>query len=421
MPSKRHHPLRPRGRAQAAGRPQRRGLSHLGGPAVLAGDERLAADLAHALDTGRDDGRSFTHGFHAYPARMHPLTARRVIAARLGADEPPVVVDPFCGSGSVAVEAVRAGAAFAGGDISPIALSIAWVRTRVWPAPRCHDVEQAAREVADAAEDLADENRPRPAWVAREASWYDAAALRDVWALRDVIDTVSDADLKRVLRMVLSSILVRVSKQASDATTVRDRFHRPVRRGDALRLFALRGRELARQLMALAADLANRGITPTEPQFRLADARKTPLAPPETATLVLSSPPYLGTYDYLLHHARRYAALGESTRFADQCEIGARRRARDDPGGAIDTYERDMRAALGLIRDALRAHGCAVLLLGDGMLSDRIVQADQVIRRLAPCAGLSVAAIATQRRPNWLTDAGAPTRAEHLIELHRTT
>ncbi len=355
---------------------------------------------------------------------MHPLTAERVIAARLAGtpsagDErsAATILDPFCGSGAVAVEALRAGCRFVGGDVSPVALEIAWVRTRRWPAARCRGIEAGAARAARVATDLARAKRRPPRWVFEESSWYDRAALRDVWALRDAVESEKDADLRRVLRMVLSSILVKVSRQASDATTVRDIDHRPVRAGTAIHLFRRRAHELAGQLNALREDLDRRGVRPPEPHLVQADARTAGLVEPRTAALVLSSPPYLGTYDYLFHHARRYAALGLPTEFADRHEIGARRRARAAPATAIEAYAKDMTAALARMKEAVRECGSIVLLLGDGTVGKHVVRADELIRRIASEIGLAVVAIASQRRPNWLTARGAPSRSEHLIEL----
>jgi SAM-dependent methyltransferase len=402
----------------------RRSLSHLGGRTAFSGDAKASRELAWAMETGEDAGRALTHGFHAYPARMHPLTARRMIAARLGDDlgrggPPPVVYDPFCGSGSVAVEALRAGAAFVGNDISPIALEIAWVRTRCWPLKRCRQVEVRASRVARIAAELARESRRPPEWIRAESSWYDPPALRDCWALRDAIEEEADAEMRRVLRMVLSSILVKVSRQVSDATTVRDRHHRPVAPGVALRLFGRRAHELAGQLDALREDITGRGIKPGEPRFVQGDARIARLVEPGTTALVLSSPPYLGTYDYLFHHARRYAMLGLPTEYADRHEIGARRRAAEGSADAVMRYTNDMGEALARMKEAVAPGRSIVVLLGDGTVGDRLVQADLLVRRIAAKAGLTAVAIASQRRPNWLVGKGAPARAEHLIELKR--
>jgi len=403
---------------------RRRSLSHLGGKTTIRGDPQASRELAWAMETGDDPGRELTHGFHAYPARMHPLTARRVIAARLrGEPLPgspcPLVLDPFCGSGSAAVEAMRAGAAFVGNDISPIALEIAWVRTRCWPPKRCRLVEARSVRVVRIASELARESRRLPEWVRAEVSWYDPPALRDVWALRDAIDTEEDGDLRRILRMVLSSILVKISKQVSDATTVRDRHHRPVGPGVALHLFRRRARELSGQLDALREDLRARGIQPPEPRFLHGDARTARLVEPGTAALVLTSPPYLGTYDYLFHHARRYAMLGLSTGYADRNEMGARRRTSRSATAAIERYATDLGEALARMREAVAPGRSIVLLLGDGTVGHQVVRSDQLVQRLAAEAGLSLVAIASQRRPNWLAGKAGPPRAEHLIELRR--
>ena len=104
--------------------------SNTGGRCRLSGDPELAAVLAWCFDVDPGAKLPFTHGFHAYPARMHPETARRVIEVFPGG----LILDPFVGSGTTALEAVRAGRPFLGSDISKVPLEIAWTRTRVGPA-----------------------------------------------------------------------------------------------------------------------------------------------------------------------------------------------------------------------------------------------------------------------------------------------
>ena len=72
---------------------QRRSLTHIGGAVQTAGNERIAAKLAEALDVAPapeprrsgsaedDPDRAHVHGFHTYPARMHPATAGRLVRA----------------------------------------------------------------------------------------------------------------------------------------------------------------------------------------------------------------------------------------------------------------------------------------------------------------------------------------------------
>src|SRR5262245_8194208 len=123
---------------------RKRSLTGTGGRSRLSGDSEIAAVLGRCLAVDPDENLPFTHGFHAYPARMHPETARRVIEAFPGGR----IVDPFVGSGTTAVEAVRAGRPFVGLDISKVPLEIAWARTRVGLPEQSRKVEAAAHRLA---------------------------------------------------------------------------------------------------------------------------------------------------------------------------------------------------------------------------------------------------------------------------------
>jgi len=72
--------------------------------------------------------RDFTHGFHLYPARMHPEIAKRLIA-KYAKDPKMVVFDPFMGSGGVLVEALLHGNNSVGIDVNPFAVLLSTVKT----------------------------------------------------------------------------------------------------------------------------------------------------------------------------------------------------------------------------------------------------------------------------------------------------
>jgi SAM-dependent methyltransferase len=101
----------------------RAALTHQGGDVEIWGDERPAVMLADALLASTGPAGRYTHGFHTYPARMHPGIAAEVIERFTGPGNR--VLDPFCGSGTVLVEALLAGRLVAGADLSPLALRIA--------------------------------------------------------------------------------------------------------------------------------------------------------------------------------------------------------------------------------------------------------------------------------------------------------
>ena len=72
--------------------------------------------------------QEFTHGFHQYPARMHPEIAKRLISkyAKKSSD---LVFDPFMGSGTVLVESMLHGNNSIGIDLNPLAVLLSTVKT----------------------------------------------------------------------------------------------------------------------------------------------------------------------------------------------------------------------------------------------------------------------------------------------------
>ena len=149
---------------------QRRSLTHVGGVVDIAGRPRVAEAIADALQVAparvaeepRDAGtagapdddpeRAHIHGFHTYPARMHPTTAARLVRA-LAPGERATVLDPFCGSGTVVVEAMITGRRGLGLDLNPLAVRLARFKTGRRDAPFVDSIARTAAAVAAFADD----------------------------------------------------------------------------------------------------------------------------------------------------------------------------------------------------------------------------------------------------------------------------
>lgn len=393
----------------------KRSLMNTGGPITPWGEPGAAAKLAECLDVDPDVRLPFTHGFHTYPARMHPHTAERAIV-RFGG-KAGAVLDPFVGSGTVAVEALRAGRAFTGVDISAVALEIAWARTRVFRGGEERLVEREGVEIAHRASKFESDELPLPGWGPDVEEWFSPHTLREIGLVAALVDGVQRADLRRVLRVVLSSILVRLSKQASDSVTVVDRDWRPWPAKATYRMFAEKCREVARSYGFLAKDLRERGVKAPEPEFWLEDARAVKL-PRGAFAVGVTSPPYPGTYDYAFHHFLRYPLFGEDARFARAKEIGPRR-AFKQGGDALRRYGDDMTQCVKNALDALAPGAPLLLLIGDGRFGTRDVRADDLVRDVAARLGASVPAGASQERTEWSFGGRSRKKAEHLILIAR--
>jgi len=403
---------RARPRLSAAPKPPRprRSLVQSGGAIRSAGEPETASHLAAAIAAG--DGApadDLTHGFHTYPARMHPVLAREVIGglARPG----DVVIDPFCGGGTVLVEALVAGCRPYGVDLNPLALRIAEVRCALRDGPARARFERTLHGVAAGSiERVRSRARPRFALPRSERAYYEPHVLLELAGLFDEVGEVAAEADRRALMIVFSALLVKFSRQRADTSD--ELVLKRIRKGLVSEFFVRKGEELALRWQALF-ESAPKGAFAAE--LRCGDARRlgTLVGERVRADLILSSPPYGGTYDYAHQHARRNAWFGLDAARWEAEEIGARRRSTGS-APAAPRWDSEMLAVLRALRSVLRDTGCVVLWLGDAELDGARIAADDQIARLAPQAGFTLTASARQERRD--ARAGLP-RGEHLLLL----
>jgi hypothetical protein len=391
----------------------RKSLSQPARPIAMKGEPDAAQRLADALTASREDADALTHGFHSYPARMHPSIAREVIAGfSLGGAR---VLDPFCGSGTVLVEAAVLGRRATGVDLSPLALRIAEVHCQVRSPAECERFLATLELVVAASfERVRNRVKARAPVSARERTFFEPHVLLELAGLREEIVRVEPEADRRALEIVLSSLLVKFSRQRAD--TSEEHTQKRLRKGLATEFFERKGRELLARWAALAQAMP-RDAAPV--QLRLGDARELPaLLGRVQFDLVVSSPPYGGTYDYHAHHARRYPWLGIDAQPLEQGEVGARRRLSTLADGAV-RWERELGACLRAIAGVCAPGARVALLCGDAQVAGKRVDAADQLTRLGPRAGLSLVASASHARVDYTGGTGGPLRREHLVLLVR--
>src|SRR5687768_11146511 len=82
-----------------------------------------------ALMPQHKNGDSTTHQIHSYPAKLLSHIPAFVCAVPCLSEAGAVVLDPFCGSGTVLLEAILSGKSALGADSNPLARLIAKVKT----------------------------------------------------------------------------------------------------------------------------------------------------------------------------------------------------------------------------------------------------------------------------------------------------
>ena len=397
----------------------RRALSNVGGKVETLGDPGVAARLATALAVEPDpeQARAHMHGFHSYPARMHPTTARRLV--ELFAPQRGVVLDPFCGSGTVLVEARLAGRASIGMDVNPIAAALAELKVSGATREQTEALVAAARQIGMQGE----ARRKARAGATRrypevDAQQFEPHVLLELDSIRDGIARGRPGFVTDTLWLVLSSILTKVSRKRGDTGELEEQARR-LAAGYTLRLFFRKTEELAERLAQFTA-LAGRSA----PRARVlcGDARELSGVEPASVDVLISSPPYPGNYDYLAHHETRLRWLGKKSDGLEAAEIGSRRKLdRIGSAAARAAFARDMSRVLQATHRVVRREAVVLLVMADSVAAGRAVRADALMISCAKQEGFRWLATASQRRPHFHRGSERAfereERREHLIAL----
>lgn len=407
---------------------RRRSLTNVGGPIETSGDRKSAQILAHALDVAPSmdeaaEDRAHVHGFHAYPARAHPVTIRRLVEALV----PPggTVLDPFCGSGTVLVEAMLAGRAAIGSDLNPIAVMLSRAKTFPRGPERTRALVEAARGVAD----FAEARRKAKSGATRRLPQEDVASfaphvLLELDGIRAGI-AAAPAETRPDLSLVLSSILVKLAARRGDTSEAP--VEKRIAAGYPSKLFVKKTEELARRFDELYELLPK---PPPRARVYEDDANVLAKVGDTSVDAVITSPPYVATYDYLRHHDMRMRWLGLDPRRLARGEIGARRKyARLSAREAHEAWAGELDALFRSLARVMKAGAPLVLLIADsaaGRPGERPepIRADEVVARVAERGGQLVPiARASQARPHFHGPTAAAFRGrprlEHALLLRR--
>jgi DNA modification methylase len=410
---------------------QRRSLTHVGGDVRMAGDAKIAEKLAEALDVqpaptpgegameGDDPDRAHVHGFHTYPARMHPVTAARLVAAL--SERGATLLDPFCGSGTVLVEAMIAGRAAVGTDLNPLAYRLARLKTSRLDAREREGIASGAKAIAA----FADARRERRAgathrYPREDVDLFDPHILLELDSIHAAIGGHGGSPRVRdALELVMSAILVKVSRRASDTSlTVAPR---RLAAGYTTRLFVRKADELVERV----AELENLIASDVSPgRVELDNASRLRLVAASTIDAVVTSPPYVGTYDYVEHHALRMRWLDLDPRAFSTGEIGSRRRYdRLAAGGAREAWSRELGDVLRALSRVCRKGATVGFVVADSAVLGEALLADKILTSVAAETGFVFRARASQDRPHFHGPTArafehAP-RAEHAIALEK--
>jgi len=245
------------------------------------------------------DREPLMHRIHAYPAKFPAfITSKAVAFAKERGVKVKRIADVFCGCGTTALEAKRLDTAFWGCDINPVATLIARVKREDYQSARLH---HHAKCVLRSFDRRRLPRHPRQQDDERLRYWYDDDRIRSLARLKAAIESLPKGKYRDFFLCAFSNILKPTSRWLTksikpqidpdkDAANVRTAF-------DAQVKFMIKAAQEVRHHTASESLILTGNFLEMD-------------IPKPFADLIITSPPYVTSYEYADLHQLSTLWLG---------------------------------------------------------------------------------------------------------------
>jgi DNA modification methylase len=328
------------------------------------------------------DTMYLTHSLHPYPAKFPPQLPNMILSKFGRAGQ--VVLDPFCGSGTTLVEARLLGFNAIGVDVNGLSTLLSKVKA----TPLSNEEILSTKDFISLVENEDFQwsmNRPKIEIKQIEGleHWFQHNVAEELTHLLNLINKINNVNVRDFLKIVVSSIIVRVSNQESDTRFVAKNKNIPD--NFTFRQFLTKAKE-SLERMSIFSQKAHK-----ECFLKLinADSRNLNMLADESIDIIITSPPYANTYDYYLYHKFRKRWLDIDVKFAQNNEIGSRREYSSLRKPA-EQWATDLKLCFEEMFRLVKKGGLAFIVIGDSVIKKRLIKIDEVICEFIPEIGFEV-------------------------------
>ncbi|GAB3635371.1 site-specific DNA-methyltransferase [Hymenobacter arcticus] len=238
--------------------------------------------------------RLYTHKiFNRYPARSINLVPRQLLHSYKQAHGLGVVLDPFMGSGTTAIEGLLAGFSVLGTEIDPFARLVTEVSTTPFTRDELADLRQQFTEIAAywPAAPLDETLRPR---LNNVDYWFSETSFQDLLRLKKAIYQVCEAPAAlNFFRLVLGDIIRPCSLAERQTLKPYISKKHPKTPSAVGPTFQKSFESYYTALAEFSQEVAGRPAS-----FAWAGNDAVRFSTPRPADLAITSPPYLNSIDY---------------------------------------------------------------------------------------------------------------------------
>jgi len=244
-----------------------------------------------------------THYVHSYPAKLLPQIAHFFLAANDLTEPGDLILDPFGGTGTVALEAMLCGRSAYFADVNPLAQLIARVKTKKISAKKLDGAVARLKRRISATR----RRKQSVPDVINVEYWFTRRVQLALAELKQAISHEADLSCRQLFEVCFSTTCRRLSNADPRLSVpVFDEEKTALRREDVVREFLLQistNQKRLESLSKLVPDgVSSMYVGNDARALRAASARlevKQKHLPDNSVRLIVTSPPYAGAQKYI--------------------------------------------------------------------------------------------------------------------------
>ena len=260
-------------------------------------------------DVSRTNTSAHTHSYHRYPAKFIPQIVDKLVSKYTKTGD--VVMDPFGGCGTTLVESKLLGRKSIGVDVNPVAKLITQVKTTpIKPEVLRKEVERVLLKLKE----YSPKTRTNRTWRHdRLDYWFNKEIVHELDYIYSVIKNTGNERVRKMFLVAFSHNLKNSSKwlmKSIKPTIDKGKIPQSPRKS-----FTRHLNSMVKKNTQYFEDLQDKGYLDISTKMYRTDATKSLPVEDNSVNLIVTSPPYVTSYEYADLHQLSLLWFGDDPDF----------------------------------------------------------------------------------------------------------
>ncbi|MFX0108155.1 MAG: DNA adenine methylase [Candidatus Hodarchaeota archaeon] len=292
------------------------------------------------------------HGIYPYRGKMSPIDAAQVLSQLPNTS---VLLDPFCGTGTIVYEAQARGMQAIGVDNNPLACTIALGKTA--PINKEETLTRLKSAIEEARQLVAVPSMPKAA-----SKFFHPSTAEQIMRIVEVSDRFVHFELSVLYGSIC--LAARACNAWKWTSTSVGKIHEPLRNVDFYQTLM---RKACKHIVFV------RG-SPSAQIYHYDCRQVFDVVPENSVDIVYSSPPYFDALDYTGYYTKIVMDV-----------LGMDRGAvREGLIQRYSTYRKDITKALEAINQVVKENALIIFVVGNRMVRGRLIRGSEFFAEIAP-------------------------------------